>query len=171
MMKIIRADRGIEFAYSPEFNKAFFEVWVVSFGSAKRKSLKIPLGITESALNAKLDAATASGAAKAALLSPIHAPQHCRLYERNSYYLSTLLHDASMHSFISWLQEWYIRNFTASLVALALESPAFADGSLQAALQQASDSAVAGTVGEMLVQIDAAVNKPLHGPAGHVAPA
>jgi hypothetical protein len=153
MEKIISPEKSLEFAYSPEFNKSFFEVFVVSLGSSKRRTLKFPLGISESEINAKLDQAVAPGATNVVPLSVNIVLEHCNLYQKNIYYLYTLLHDPGMHSFVGWLQEWYTRNFLASLTALAMESPAFAAGSLQERLKQTPCDGIAFTVGQMLNKI------------------
>ncbi|MDR2689558.1 MAG: hypothetical protein LBB76_07340 [Azoarcus sp.] len=153
MEKIISTEKGLDFIYRPEFNRSFFGVSVVSLGSSKRKTLKFPLGISETEINAKLNQAVAPGVKNVVPLSVNIILEHCNLYQKNIYYLYTLLHDPNMHSFINWLQEWYTRNFLASLTALAMESPAFEAGSLQEQLGRASCDGIAFTVGEVLNQI------------------
>jgi hypothetical protein len=155
MEKIISVEKGLEFICSPEFDKSFFEVLVVSLGSSKRKTLKFPFGISEPEINAKLSQAVAPSAANVAPLSADIALEHCGLYKKNIYCLYTLLHDNGIRSFVAWLQEWYIRNFLASLIVLAAESPAFAVGSQQEQPEQTPGGGIVFTVARMLSRIGA----------------
>lgn len=163
MEKIISTECGLEFAYDPDSNKSYFLAMVVPMRHGKSASLKFPFGISDQDLMAKVSQAIASGGAEHNPLTAELALRHIDLYERNIYYFLTLQHDPELRSFLSWLCEWYTRNFFASLAVLALESPDFESGLMQKQLAEGSGSGVSATLGSLLSKISSVANHSLQG--------
>jgi hypothetical protein len=125
MSPILTAHCAIEFQYGEAAKYSSFEVVFAEFGTRKRIAKKLPLSTSSSDMWALVSSEMACKKSPT-VVTQEQLLWHCSVYERNIYYLRTLLHDSKLHSFVVWLLEWYVQSFVVSLSVLITWEPAVA---------------------------------------------
>jgi hypothetical protein len=101
MSPILTAHCAIEFQYGEAAKYSSFEVVFAEFGTRKRIAKKLPLSTSSSDMWALVSSEMACKKSPT-VVTQEQLLWHCSVYERNIYYLRTLLHDSKLHSCVAF---------------------------------------------------------------------